>query len=176
MNPDDAVDITIRNHRYSRWPALAGCVAVLVASGGICVIVRLPTSWVLGLAITFAVAVLIGSIVFNVIVRLPIWSLKLGDVLHPRPHSPPYRPEEILRIAFAPDPDEDYVEVELPIPLCEVRVYLRPRRDLRIIASVADGIRLRKWAKTKGIEVVETGDALMGSSRRRSVEGGDSSG
>src|SRR5438309_1294511 len=109
MHPDDAVDITIRNQRYSRWPALAGCLSVFVLTGGTCAIVGLPISpWLLGIAVTFAVAFLLGSIVFSVFVRLPIWSLKLGEVLQPRPSSPPYRPEEILRIGFAPDPAEDY--------------------------------------------------------------------
>jgi hypothetical protein len=105
--------------------------------------------------LSFVVAAAAGMFV-----RISPESLRLGADLLPRPAFPAYRPDEIRRIDFAPDPAEDYAEGRTAAPLCEATISIRRSGRLRLIVTVEDARRLREWAVTRGIEVIETAEVL----------------
>ena len=62
--------------------------------------------------------------------------------------------KEIRAFHFAHDPDEDYVERNLPIPMCELTVELQ-KRKLLLIVSFGDAARVREWAERVGVTVID---------------------
>ena len=165
MTRDNPGDLTIRNQRRERWPAIVACLALFGFWVGVCVLVAVPvrSPFMLGLLVLVGGTV-IAAAVFALVVflRRPIDALALGDTLVPRPGELGYAPDQILRITFAPDPDEDYIDSPPPAAVCEVRVVLRAGGSFRLIATVDEARRLRAWAAEHGVEVVETGQALGG--------------
>jgi hypothetical protein len=156
MNPDDAVDRTIRNQRYRGWPGwlwIGGWgllwmpVAVVVETGT-------PDYWrvlVLPATSLLMVASCVPLIVF--LDRQPVRRLRLGDDL--RGGGRRFGPAGVRAIRLTADPDEDYVESRLPIRLCQVTVETRRGCPLRLVVSVGDAARLRRWAEGKGIAVID---------------------
>jgi hypothetical protein len=131
-----------------------------------CAFVALPGPSAVTVAVGVVAAVsFVTAAVLVVFGRLPLESLRLRADLLPQPGFPAYRPDEILRIAFAPDPAEDYAEGRTAAPLCEAAVAFRPHGGLRLVVTVEDAWRLRNWAVARGIEVVETDGVLGGADR-----------
>jgi hypothetical protein len=166
MSPDEPDGLTIRNRRYPRWPAVLTSAALVVWLTATCAFVVLPDpSLVAVLVGVVAFLAFVVAAVFGAIRRLPVESLKLGNDLRAGSGYPPYRPEEIRQIAFAPDRAEDFAEGRTAAPLCEAAVAFRSKRGLRLIVTVEDARRLRDWAVAKGIEVIEAAGVLGGSDR-----------
>ena len=161
MQFDDANEMTIRNHRYSRWPAIAVTSMLAAFFTGICGLTTLD-AWlpVVLLIVAATIASLAGAIGLGLFAPHIVTGLSLTDVLQPRPGGPGFVPTEILRIDFGPDPGEDYDDSPSPIMMCEVRVRPVHRRTIRLIASVGDGRRLRDWAVRNGIDVLDPTNVL----------------
>src|SRR5262245_49985377 len=108
----------------------------------------------------------IGLVVFVALfclgVRLPLLrpvrQLKLGKSLQIYGGGAGrWPPEEVQWIEFGPDPAEDYVDEELPIPMVKVTLALWPVIRRRLFVSAGDAARLREWAAGKGIAVNDPG-------------------
>jgi hypothetical protein len=156
MNPNEAVDWTIRNQRHRGWaPWLwLGAWALVWAAGGM-FLVRL-TWWEVHWALVMCWLVpTLGSFAGLMVYldQQPVKRLKLGDELRAYPMRR-MEPKDIRAIHFGPDPDEDYAEGKLPFPVCQVTVEGR-RRKLRLVTSAGEAARLREWAERKGIAVID---------------------
>jgi hypothetical protein len=163
MHPDDAVEVTIRNHRPRRWPGHMVLLLVLLFLSSTCGVVGLNLSMEWTIAwVAVSIIALVGAIGLGLSAPHPISAVKLAGTLEPRPGGRAYSPSEIVRIDFGPDPYEDYVESQLPIRLCEVHVVLLVERGLCLIASVGEAVRLRDWAIRNGVRVVDSTNALEG--------------
>ena len=143
MHPDDAADWTIRNQRNRGWAAWLWLGAwALVWMGGALILERLTPDvrhWAYVLAwIVPTLGSFVGLMIY--LEHLPVKRLKLGVELRAYPRCR-MEPKDICAIHFGPDPDEDYAEVKLPFPLCQVTVQGR-RRKLRLVASAGDAARL----------------------------------
>jgi len=172
MHPDDVVDRTILNQRYRSWPGLfsiAGWALFWMAAAAI-VETRTPDGWRVGV-FPATLLLIIGSWVPLMVFlgRQPVRRLKLGDDL--RAAGRRLEPADVRAIRMAPDPDEDYVESKLPIPLCQVTVEGRRGRPIRLVVSVGDAGRLREWAERKGIEVIDPEGYSAGRGRREPAKG-----
>jgi hypothetical protein len=64
----------------------------------------------------------------------------------------------VSRVQFAPEPDDEYKEPELPLRLYEATVEVHSGRRFRLIVDQADAERFRQWADTKGIAVCDSGE------------------
>ena len=62
----------------------------------------------------------------------------------------------VEQVRFAPDPAEDYVELEQPDHHCEAAVELSTGKEFRLILDEADAGLLRQWAVEKGIPVCDS--------------------
>jgi hypothetical protein len=164
MHPNDAVALSVRNHRPNRL------VRPLVLVGLGCFWAGLLSLYVTGVLdrLPFPSEVLIigfGIVTCGVlavaITYMTIQHWKLGETFVVWPGRE-YQPGDIREIVFAPDPAEDYDDSATPARRCEVRARLRGRGELRLIASVVDGRRVRDWAARRGIAVAETGQVLSG--------------
>lgn len=157
MGPDDTVDRTIRNHRYRGWPgwAWAGAFAFLWLPA-IYVLDRLtPREWLpYAIAGTFLLEAITGALSLWHLEHRPAHRIKLGDEL--RAYDIPrgrHAPANIAVIRFTNDGDGDYIEDDLPVPLCRVTVEPRRGRRVWLVASTADASRLREWAGQHGVAV-----------------------
>jgi hypothetical protein len=63
---------------------------------------------------------------------------------------------EVRRVRFAPDPAEDYADLEGPVHYCAAAVELSTGKELCLILDEADADQLREWAAAKGIAVSDT--------------------
>ena len=61
----------------------------------------------------------------------------------------------VRRVVFAPDPAEDYAELDRPVYQCAAAVQLHSGREFCLILDEADAARLRDWATNKGIAVCD---------------------
>lgn len=160
----DAVQVIIRNRRRPRWQAWVVLVIISAFVLGACGVFGLDVAPKWGATLAMAgVGAAIGAVIFAVFAPTPVSLMKLTDVLETRPAGRAFRPTEIVRVEFGPDPAEDYVDLPIPIRLCEVRVVPLLREPIRLIASVGDATRLRDWAVRKGVRVFDPQDALAGS-------------
>ena len=162
MTPD-AVEVIIRNRRPPRWQGLVVLVIISAFVLGACGLFGLDVApnWGATLAVA-AVGAAIGAVIFALFAPTPVSLIKLTDELETRPAGRGFRPTEIVRVEFGPDPAEDYVDLPIPIRLCEVRVVPLLKEPIRLIASVGDATRLRDWAVWKGVRVFDPQDALAG--------------
>ncbi|HJZ90572.1 MAG TPA: hypothetical protein VKE40_06835 [Gemmataceae bacterium] len=155
-------NLTIRNQRYQRWPALTFHLGLFFAFGiGAAVVASYTDSepW-------SEVYLIIGTILIIALTCLgiyvpllsPVRQLKLGENLYiSGSDSGRWPPERVQRIEFEPDPAEDYVEGKLPVPMVQVTLAMRYRVRRRLIVSGPDAARLREWAASKGIVVNDPG-------------------
>jgi hypothetical protein len=170
VDPDDAVDWTIRNQRVRgpvAWAWLIGWAAIWMA--GAYMAERLtPWEWRFAGSIVFLALVLASFVILLVHVEghHRVHRVKLGDQLHVIPGRR-LEPGEIAVLRLSPDPDEDYVESVTPIRLYQLTV--EPRRGARfqMVITAGDAGRLRTWAERKRVTVVGLDET---SSRRLSTE------
>jgi hypothetical protein len=147
---------TIRNQRYQPWPAAAINVGQIVpiAAGWILYFESARPVW--QLVYGFAALLVIGVSTLQ-LHRLPLMHpvklIKLGRKLTVLPKAYWLAPHAIKRIEFAPDPAEDYVELPVPVRLCEVTVTVHRWHRFRLIIGLDDAARLREWAVERGIPV-----------------------
>lgn len=159
MEPDDTVDRTIRNQRYRCWPAWAclGAFALLWMSAAFVLDRLTPREWepYVGGG-TAALMLATMSVVVWHLDRRPVHRIKLGDELRafPKPGGR-HLPANIRAIRFSNDEDGDYIEGDLPVPLCQVMIEPRRGRRIRLVASAGDAARLREWAERHGIQVAD---------------------
>jgi hypothetical protein len=161
VNPDDAVDLSIRNQRPNR------VTVPLLISGLLCMWVTVCGLRVSGLldqifppeVELYALGIISCGILALAFSYQPIRHWKLGEALVVWPRGR-YQPRGIREIAFAPDPAEDFDDAATPARLCQVRAHLRSRRELRLIASVWDARRVRDWAVRRGIAVSDPSAVL----------------
>src|SRR5262249_53427082 len=66
-----------------------------------------------------------------------------------------YPPKAVKEIRFSPDPKEDYIGAEGPIPLCLATVAIDAGKEFRLIVNDVDAEKMRQWAVGKGIAVCE---------------------
>ena len=83
----------------------------------------------------------------------PVALLRLGEEIEVMCFR--YPPQAVRQVRFAPDPAEDYKEVEPQTPLREASIELHSGRQFRLIVDQADARRLKQWAAAKGIAVCE---------------------
>lgn len=156
MDPDDAVDWTIRNQRVRgpiAWAWLLGWGAVWFA--GAIVAERLTprearplTEFILLLLILTSFVVLIVYLE-----RHPrIQRLKLGEQLLAVPRRR-LETKGIRTFRLCPDPDEDYAESATPVGLCLLTIELRRGSPMRLVITTGDAARLRRWAERQAILV-----------------------
>ncbi len=88
------------------------------------------------------------------ITRRPVSRLRLGSELQATPLGR-YETKDIEAIHFASDPDEDYVDKDLPIPLCQLTVNTRKKFSFRLVVSLGDAQRVREWADRIGVVVID---------------------
>jgi hypothetical protein len=62
----------------------------------------------------------------------------------------------VSRVRFAPEPDDEYMEPEPPLQLCEATVEVHSGRRFRLTVDRANADRLRQWAESKGIVVCDS--------------------
>ena len=67
-----------------------------------------------------------------------------------------FRSAAVSRVLFAPEPDDEYREPELPLRLSEATLEVPSGRRFRLIVDEADADRLRQWAESKGIAVCDS--------------------
>lgn len=167
MNPNDAVDRTIRNRRRRAWPhwaGVAGWVAVAVVLDEMT-----PVEWRHAVMSILAGPVLVSSVlVWWCLHRLPVERLKLGDRLWAYPFGR-LAPKDLGAIRIGPDPEEDFGESSQPVRLCQVTIECR-RRGLRLVASVCDAARLREWAGRRCIPFSDPLDLSLPSTPRRGTD------
>jgi hypothetical protein len=172
MNPDDVVDRTILNQRYRSRPgllAIAGWGLFWMAAAAV-VETHTPYRWRVGIFPATFLLIIVSWVPLMVFLgRQPVRRLRLGDDL--RAAGRRLEPADIRAIRIAHDPDEDFVESKLPVPLCQVTVEGRRGRPIRLVVSVGDAGRLREWAQCKGIEVVDPEGYSAGRVRREPAEG-----
>jgi hypothetical protein len=161
MDPNDVIEVTIRNHRYTRWSTVASVSVSATFILSACCLLGLQ-AWLslfgliaIGASVAFAGAMGLGR--FS---PYTLQCLNLSDELQPWPGGVGYLPVDIERIDFASDPAEDYDESPSTIRMCEARVRPVHRLAIRLIASVDDGRRLRDWAVRKGIDVYDPTNVL----------------
>jgi hypothetical protein len=153
----DTVDRTIRNQRCRPSLGLLWLLTWSVSWAGVAMILdvetphewRVPT-WIAAFVLIFASWILL----ILVIMRRPVSRLRLGSELQIRPIGS-LKSKDIEAIRFAGDPDEDYVERKLPIPLCQLTIEPRKRRSIQLIVSLGDAARVREWAEHAGIVVID---------------------
>jgi len=161
MHPDDAVEVTIWNHRPRRGSSLGVLVPVAVFLLGLCGLCTLDLGLTWGaLWATGTAAALVGAVALALVAEHPIVKLKLSTALVLRPGGTEYRPDEIVRIEFGADPQEDYRDTPIPVRLCEIRVLPLQQRPIVLVSSVGDAIRLREWAIRKCVRVADPQDSL----------------
>ena len=104
MHPSKSNEVTIRNHRFTRWSSVAGLARLVTFMLAACGLLGLET-W-----LHFFALIVVGSFIgFVVAIGLGPFSpytlhcLKLTDELEPRPGGVGYLPSEIARIDFASD-------------------------------------------------------------------------
>ncbi|HEX3146796.1 MAG TPA: hypothetical protein VHR66_01765 [Gemmataceae bacterium] len=81
--------------------------------------------------------------------RTSIRYLNLGEGIELDPPLARFPAEEVARIKFTPNPDEDYAESSTPT--CAATVVMKSGREFWLIVDEADAGRLRAWAAAKGI-------------------------
>jgi hypothetical protein len=156
MNPDDAVDRTIRNQRCRRWPGWLSIVGwgVLWMPAVFVLETRTPSEWRVIVVPRMFLLIIFSCVPLTVFLAWqPVRRLKLGDELWAG--SRMFAAADICAIHLTGDPDEDYVESSLPVPFCQVTVVPRRGRRIRLVASAWDAGRLRDWAERKGIGVID---------------------
>lgn len=161
MLPDNAIEMTIRNHRYTRWTVIAVVSMVGTFFSGLFALLVLDASGLVVFLVVLAIAVsLAGAVGLGLFAPHIITGVKLTEVLQPRPGGPEYQPIDIARIDFASDPHEDFDDAALPIRMCEIRLRPVHRFAIRLIASVGDGRRLWDWAVRNGVDVFDPTNVL----------------
>jgi len=156
MDPDDAVEWTIRNQRVRgpvAWAWLLGWGAVWFA-GTIVAEQLTPTEWrsVADIVVLLLILVSFVAVVVHVERHPRIQRLKLGDQLVAFPRGR-LEAKNVRAIRLSPDPDEDYVESATPVALCQLTIELRKGSPLRLVITTGDAARLRRWADRMGIPV-----------------------
>jgi len=169
LPPVEAADRTIRNQRDPGWPPWAwiGIWAGLWAVAGLGIASKTSHPWepvVAGL--TFLS--MLGSflVLLTRLEQRPVRRLRLGDELRAYPTGR-FQPADIRAVHLSPDPEEDYVEGQLPFPVCLVTVENKRGRKLRLVASVGDAARLREWAELRGIAVIDPEGYSTGGAREK---------
>jgi hypothetical protein len=161
MNPDDAVDLSIRNRRpdrLTRWlvgAGLAGVWSVLILAHRAGLLDWLPADF--GIIVCIVGIMSCGVLAFLLTLD-PARHWKLGEKLVVWPGRE-YTVGDVREITFGPDPAEDYDDAVAPARGCEVRARLR-RGELRLIASAGDARRVRDWAVRQGIAVTDLAGVL----------------
>jgi hypothetical protein len=157
MDPDDAVDWTIRNQRVRgpvAWAWLIGWAAVWMA--GAYIAERLtPWEWRLAGSIVYLALILSSFVILMVYLEghRRVYRVKLGDQLHVVPGRR-LEPSEIAALRISADPDEDYVESVTPIRLYQLTVEPRRGSRFQLVITAGDAGRLRTWAERKRVTVV----------------------
>src|SRR5258708_155372 len=162
MNPNDAVDLTIRNCRPS-W--LTGPLVVFglgcLWAAAFGVRVSRVLDWLVSPDIGLCT---LGIVTCGVLTLACVYQgvrhWKLGEALVVFPGRR-YLPVDIREIAFGPDPAEDYDDTATPARLCEAHARLR-RGKLRLVVSVGDARRVRAWGVRHGIAVSDPAGVLVG--------------
>lgn len=155
MSHGEVVPMTIRNQRYRGWPIILLAIWVVFWLGAAILLRMLglkSVGTVLPAALFLVVLTVVG--VLLMLDRWPVKHIRLGDDLVAIPTAC-FRAEDIAVIAFAHDPDEDYIEDKLPTRLKQVTIQHRRGRKIRLIVNIDDSRRLRAWAETKGVSVVD---------------------
>lgn len=161
MKHHDTVDRTIRNQRYRGWPLLLWLFLWGLSWMGSAILLERwfsPTRasdylvaaawlcWVILMLITYImILVRIG--------RLPPKRIKLGEEMWPVPGAR-IKPKDIGGFHFERDPDEDYVETKLPIPVCQLTIEMKKRKR-RMIVTLGDATRVHEWAVQHGVPVYD---------------------
>jgi hypothetical protein len=86
--------------------------------------------------------------------RISVASLTLGDSVA-FDSRVPVPAGAVRRVGFAPDPAEDYAELDGPVYYCAAAIELDMGREFRLILDESDAGRLREWATGKGISVCD---------------------
>ncbi|HKA07464.1 MAG TPA: hypothetical protein VKD71_09420 [Gemmataceae bacterium] len=163
MHPDSTEDLTIRNRRPNRLtvPLLMtglGCLWATVC--GLRVTGQLDRFFHPEIEL-YSLGIVTCGVFTVAYLHQTVRHWKLGERLIVWPERR-YRPAEILEIAFAPDPTEDYEDAATPDRLYEVRAHLRRRSAQRLIVSLADARRVRDWAIRRDIAVSDRAQVLVG--------------
>jgi hypothetical protein len=98
-----------------------------------------------------------GVVLFRPLLGKRYWihHLVLGDEIEVDNPVIHYPPQAVKEIRFSPDPKEDYIGAEGPIPLCQAAVVMDSGKEFRLIVNEADAERMRQWAADKGIVVCD---------------------
>jgi hypothetical protein len=81
--------------------------------------------------------------------------LKLGDEVEVDNPIVSFPVRSVVRVKFAPDPKEDYIGAEAPIPMCHAAVEIDSGKKFCLIVTESDAQKLRQWAVEKGIAVLD---------------------
>jgi hypothetical protein len=155
--------IIIRNQRYEPWLARLARIGVVIVVG-ICLCVLCAGSSPQGAVLSVVFTVLTIPLWDRVAVRVPmlrqVERLKLADTIEFYPRTIPAAGGRATAIAFSPDPGEDYAEDARPVGLCEARLSLESFGPFRLIVSIHDARRLRKWAEERQVAVTDSNRLL----------------
>ena len=83
-----------------------------------------------------------------------VFQLKLGEEIEVKSFRFP--PGVVKRVRLAPDPGEDFKELEPARRLRQATVEVHSGRQFQLMVDDADAQRLRHWAETKGITVCDS--------------------
>lgn len=166
MSQEDAVPIVIQNRRVRRpvvwlWILIWGVTWIAV---GVMVVQRTPVPWPIAVQLSLFVAQMLTfvALLFWLIRQRPrIKRVKLTEEMQVF-GARRLKPAEIAAIRLTPDPDEDFVDSKLPIPLCQIEIVPRRGPVMRLIGSTADARRLREWAFRKAVVFDESHILLAG--------------
>jgi hypothetical protein len=149
--------ILIPNRRPDCGWGLLVLLCILLCWGGFCAAFWFwpPTRYPLIIP-GLLVPLLIASVIILVwsLTRQQLNAFCLGAGLEARPGRT-YSARYVRRIRFDADPEEDYHDTEVSSPLCEVSVEFRIEPRLRMIVTVEDASRLRVWAVSHHIDVLD---------------------
>lgn len=171
MSRQQTIHFSILNQRYRGWLTVSASmvlpVCVVLVCGFMVAISHTGQKILLWCA---AGSVVAGAVLVAYEFWLaPVERVRIGDRVEIRPRFQPMPPSDIVSVAFARDPMEDYVETPLPIPVCQVTITFRigdtylfslSRQELhqsvQLIVSLDDAVRLGDWARSKQIAVSDS--------------------
>jgi hypothetical protein len=122
--------------------------------------------------ISFTSALIVGVVAFLATwLFFSLWSqylvrgLGLSESLQAGADGRPFELERIQSIKFTHPSGEDYDDLSIAIPFCNIRVRFHWLWSIRIMATIDDGRRLRDWAVQKGVDVLGRGPAASPAAR-----------